>query len=76
MKILIESTETFAKVRGTAARLWEGKTEGGIPIVAYVSLIRASVDEDCAAFEAELREVPPPINEWPLANNSHLLIED
>lgn len=69
MKITLESTSTVVRVNGTEARVWEGMTEGGVPVVAFI--VRTAVDEDhdSAEFERELIEKPPmrPAAEaWPL----------
>lgn len=43
MRILLESTTKVVELSGVPARIWEGVTESGIPIYAYVT--RMPVDE-------------------------------
>lgn len=60
MKITIESTKQVVTLTidgaTVPARLWEGRTESGIPVVCFVTLIRAPHDEDLREFERELEE--------------------
>jgi hypothetical protein len=42
------------------ARVWEGTTETGIPVIALVTRIAVKQDQDCTAFERELLEQRPP----------------
>lgn len=56
MKITIESTSKVVTVNGVPARIWEGKTESGIPVHAYVTRIAVARDQDCSQFERELEE--------------------
>ena len=49
MKITIESTTKLVAVNGVPARIWEGHTEGGVPLHCYVT--RLGIEkEDSAAF--------------------------
>ncbi len=51
------------------ARIWEGHTEAGIPVIAWVTRIAAERDQDLAEFEADLAEQRPPspaAEEFPL----------
>jgi hypothetical protein len=60
MKIAIESTAKVVNLNGVPARIWEGKTETGIPVHCYVTRIAVARDEDCSQFERELQEHRPP----------------
>lgn len=60
MKIAITSTEQLTEVDGVPVRVWDGVTEGGVPVKVFVHRLAVHKDEDCAAFERELREFPPP----------------
>jgi len=67
MRIIIESTEKIVLLKesirdgiGIQARIWEGKTESGIPVHCYVTRIAVREDRDCTQFEQELREHRPP----------------
>jgi hypothetical protein len=69
MRIEIESTTKIVFLNGVRARIWEGKTESGIPMHCYVTLIAAQKDLDVSEFEKELEghRVPSPeIEEMPL----------
>lgn len=61
MKITIESTDKIVKLNGLPARIWEGQTDSGVPVICYVSLISPQTHdpEVNARFERELREVLP-----------------
>ncbi|MGC1781237.1 MAG: hypothetical protein WA708_01825 [Acidobacteriaceae bacterium] len=65
MKVQLESTtkvvEFTTKDGGTCqARIWEGVTESGIPVHAYVTRIAVGEDEDTGQFERELTECAKP----------------
>jgi len=50
------------------ARVWEGVTAGGIPVIAFITRIAAERDQDLAEFEADLQEHTPPsadVAAWP-----------
>lgn len=42
------------------ARIWEGETESGIPVHAYITRIAVDRSADTRQFEAELSEVASP----------------
>lgn len=42
------------------ARIWEGQTESGIPVHAYITRIAVDKNADTRQFEEELREVASP----------------
>jgi hypothetical protein len=60
MKISIESTAKIVTVNGVPARIWEGRTESGIPVHAYVTRIAVAYEQDDSQFERELQEHRPP----------------
>jgi len=60
MKIKIESTRKIVHLNGVPARIWEGKTESGIPVHCYITRIAVSHDQDASEFERELQEHRPP----------------
>ena len=39
-------------------RVWEGRTEAGIPVFAVVTRIAVRDDNDLSQFEAELQSIP------------------
>ena len=60
MKATLESTSKIVHLNGLPCRIWEGKTESGIPFLAFVNLVRVSVKSDGEVFAAELQEVKAP----------------
>ena len=59
---------------GMPARVWEGHTEAGIPVIAFITRIAAERDADLAEFGRDLQEVTPPspdVEAWP----AHMLID-
>jgi hypothetical protein len=50
------------------ARVWEGTTDSGVPVVAFITRIAVRNDQDLTQFEAELQTVTPPsadVRAWP-----------
>ena len=72
MKLTIESTSTIVTVNGNVqARVWQGKTESGVPVELLVTRIAVpnSAPEEQERFARELREQPAPRSAgdvWPL----------
>jgi hypothetical protein len=68
MKISLESTDQVVSLNGVPARVWQGTTESGVSVQAFIT--RIAVDRaDAAACEQvarELRETAPPTVAWPL----------
>ena len=66
MRITIESTDRVVEIhmannaRDVPARVWEGKTEKGVPVAVLVTRIAAHIDHDQSEFEADLKETRPP----------------
>lgn len=60
MKIIIESTSKIVDVNGVPARIWEGKTESGIPLHCMITRIGVDRNQDCSQFQKELKECKPP----------------
>lgn len=61
MKITLEPTATIDTVAGKIpARIWEGTTDAGVPVKAWVAVIQPQThDPDVLAeFERWLKEVP------------------
>jgi hypothetical protein len=66
VKIQIESTSKTVQLNGVPARVWEGTTDSGIPVVCFVT--RIAVPEgrppaDYEQFERELQAHNPPSRE-------------
>jgi len=60
MKVTLESTEKIVTVNGVPARIWEGHTESGIRVHAYMTRIAAPETEDLEQFARELQKCRPP----------------
>lgn len=60
MKITIESTSKIVQLNGVPARVWEGKTDSGIPVHAFVTRIAVAGDQDQTQFQRELQEHAAP----------------
>ena len=62
MKVSLESTTKIVELNGMPARIWEGETDSGIKVHAFITRIAALITENLAQFEAELKECSPPSN--------------
>ena len=62
MRIQLESTDKIVTLNGVPARIWEGVTESGIEIHAFITRVAVHKDADASEFEAELQEHAPPRN--------------
>ena len=60
MKISLESTTKTVTLNGVPARVWEGFTESGIPVHAFITRIACDLDADAAEFERDLNDCRPP----------------
>lgn len=61
MKIMLESTNRIVEVReGTHClvhgRVWQGKTESGIPIAVVITSLAVEAERDQSQFQAELQQ--------------------
>lgn len=67
MKLTIESTAGIAILDGIETRIWEGRTEKGIPCVVFVHRIAVRDDYDKSEFDALLlpKPVPAEVKGWP-----------
>ncbi len=64
MKMTIESTTKIVQLeiggQRVPARMWEGKTARGIPVVVFVTRVGVLEDDDARELEAELLEQGKP----------------
>jgi hypothetical protein len=61
MKINIESTTKIVSINGIPSRVWEGKTETGVKVNCFVSLICIDKDEKrIKDFSSELKQLKEP----------------
>lgn len=61
MKLTLTPTATVDTVDGKIpARIWEGTTDAGVPVKAWIALIQPQTDDEAllVAFDEELKEVP------------------
>jgi hypothetical protein len=71
MRVHLESTTQVVTivVNGVElpGRVWEGRTDSGIQVVAIITRIAAPIDADLAQFSAELQACRPPVMPaaWP-----------
>jgi hypothetical protein len=73
MRVHIEPTSRVVELvteRGTVpARIWEGETDGGLPVICWVTRVAAKRDDDLSELDAALAEQRPPsaaAQEFPL----------
>ena len=59
MKITMLNSQAIHEVNGTPCRVWEGKTEKGVPCLVYVAAI-AVEDGRHQQFAEELEALTPP----------------
>ncbi|MGH9249011.1 MAG: hypothetical protein ACRD0W_05785 [Acidimicrobiales bacterium] len=62
MRLTLESTTKLIEINGVPARVWEGATESGIAVFAFVTRVAVHEDADRSQFEAELEAHRPPRN--------------
>ena len=64
MKVQLESTTKVVWLHENGermeARVWEGESESGIPIQAFIVRVSTPEDADASQFEAELKECRKP----------------
>ncbi len=51
------------------ARVWEGHTASGVPVVAFITRITAERDADLTEFQRDLQQASPPsaeVQAWPM----------
>lgn len=61
MKVTLEPTATVDTISGQIpARIWEGTTDKGVPVKAWIAVIQPQTDDEklLAEFAKALKEVP------------------
>ena len=61
MKLILQPTATIDTVdRKLSARIWEGETNEGVPVKAWIVVVQPQTDDPSllAAFKEQLNEVP------------------
>lgn len=59
MKVELESTDALTDHLGVATRVWQGRTERGISVYAFIAEIAVLAAADQEVFQRELLEKPP-----------------
>lgn len=57
MELKLKPTAQIITVNGQPARVWEGETDKGVHVQAYIRAVRVSVDDAQEDFQRELTEV-------------------
>ena len=60
MKITLESTTKIVEMNGVPARVWEGVTDKGIKVHAYITFVACGINENQDEFQQDLKEQKPP----------------
>jgi len=60
VKVTLESTSKIVEVNGVPCRIWQGETESGIPVHAFITRIAVHKDADASQFERELQTCRAP----------------
>jgi hypothetical protein len=55
MKITLESTTKIVTIDGVPARVWEGLTEGGVRVVAFIPRVAVREADDSSEFDRDLQ---------------------
>jgi len=63
MQISLQNTSKIVHINDVPARVWEGETESGIKVHAFITRIMVNKDDDAAEFEKELEETKAPTPE-------------
>lgn len=72
MKITLQSTDRIVKLQSPAgppdldARVWEGHTEGGAAIIAYIPRVAVPQGADFSEVQRELDATPHTKAEFPV----------
>lgn len=63
MKVTLENTDRIVELvvngRTVPARIWQGQTETGVEVHAYITRIAVGKDADASQFERELQSTAP-----------------
>ncbi len=62
MKITLTSTTKIVTLDGVQARIWEGHSDAGVPVLCMITRISPRTHDAAALrqFEVELQECDPP----------------
>jgi hypothetical protein len=72
MKVHLTNTTKIVELETAGgvvpARVWEGVTDRGIPVIAFITRIAVEREADTTEFERDLAEQTPPsaaVQAWP-----------
>jgi len=60
MMVTLVSTLKIVELNGIATRIWEGRTEAGVPVHAFIPRLGVAKDADQETFRRELQAVSSP----------------
>jgi hypothetical protein len=60
MKVTLTSTDKIVHLNGVPARIWQGTTENGVELHAYITRVAVVHDADATEFERDLQECEAP----------------
>jgi hypothetical protein len=60
MKVNLTSTTKIVEINGMRCRVWEGHTDSGIPMHAYIPRVAVANEHDSSQFDRELQACEPP----------------
>ena len=60
MKVTLENTSKIVELNGIPTRIWEGTTDSGIKLHAFIARIGVDKADDTSQFERELKECRTP----------------
>jgi hypothetical protein len=60
MQIIINNTSKIVTLAGIPARVWEGETNSGIPVICFIPRIVVISTQDLRQFETELLDQQTP----------------
>lgn len=68
MIVELHNTTKIVDINGVPARVWEGHTANGVPVVALITRIAAERYADLEEFDRDLEQATPPspdVAAWP-----------
>jgi hypothetical protein len=61
MNITLTSTSEIVMINGVPARIWQGHTDSGIELHAFITRIAVHEDLAMEQFDQELKATTPPV---------------
>lgn len=60
MQMTLNSTDRIVTFNGVPARIWEGKSAGGVEVICFVTRVAVLDDADTSELDRELQQHAPP----------------